>query len=137
MAFSKFLTSSGFFTTISQLVHLYMFQIRELPDNFVVYGGDLIRERGVYRLDLFQTSEITFEPTFLPPCQAEKIFSAMKGLSFENIHAKRSVIWFGPTDYAYGSAKLVRHPIQSNKYILIKFAENLSSISGINSIAAW
>ena len=93
------------------------FQVRELPDNYVGYKGNLIRERGVYRLDLFQTSEITFEPTFLPPCQADKIFSTMQDLSFDDIHTTRSVVWFGPTDYVYGSARLAPYPTSTNEEI--------------------
>ena len=39
-------------------------------------------------------------------------------MQFENAHLTRSVLWFGPIDYCYGSGsnatKLVRRPLESN-----------------------
>ena len=83
-------------------------------------------ERGDYYLDPFQTSLVNYEPSFIPSNQTALFFSQFMGLNFTKAHHTRSVIWFGPVDYFYGSVNLRKCPIESNDTIY-NLSEKLSN----------
>ena len=80
-------------------------------------------------MDPLQTSRVIYEPRFIPSNQCDKLFSRFKNLSFNRAHLTRSVIWFGPCDYHYGSGlnatTLTQRPLESDLDIL-HLSEKLS-----------
>lgn len=83
-------------------------------------------ERGDYFLDPLQSSQVTYEPRFIPPNKSDKLFTSFLKLDFNKAHLTRSVIWFGPRDYQYGLyTTLPKRPLESNVDIL-NLSEKLS-----------
>ena len=85
-------------------------------------GAHTVLDRGNYYLDPLQTSLVVYEPRFIPENQCHQLFSHFIDLDFQKAHLTRSVIWFGPVDYTYGSApnstNLKQRPLESDKFIV-------------------
>ena len=79
----------------------------EVPDN-IEKVGNLITEECEHMLDPFQMVCVTYKPKFLPPNKADKLFEKFIDLDFVHAHTTRSVLWFGPKSYTYGSTTLQR-----------------------------
>ena len=61
---------------------------------------------------------MTYKPRFIPPSKCEQLFSRFVSLDFQKAHLTRSVLWFGPVEYTYGSVrnttKLPQLSLESN-----------------------
>ena len=73
-------------------------------------------------MDPLQTSVVVYEPKFIPENQCNKLFFHFFDLDFEKAHLTRSVIWFGPVSYTYGSGpnttNLMQRPLESDEFIV-------------------